>query len=71
MYKDDMLEGVTYIQYQHYNRLRRLQFNNVVIPRKVRMGFCSICASLKIMVKGGRSYEEIKNCKRKIMKVKH
>ena len=46
-YKDDMLlECVPYIQYQHFNRLWRLKFNNVVIPRKVWMGVCSICASL-------------------------
>ena len=63
-YKDDMLsQGVPYIQYRHFNRLWRLQFNNVVIPRKVRMGVCSICASLKSMAKGGKSDDEIKNYK--------
>ena len=33
----------------------------MVIPRKVRMGVCSICASLKSMAKGGKWEEEIKN----------
>ena len=63
-YKDDMLSGgEPYIQYRHFNRLWRIQFNNVVIPRKVRMGVCSICATLKSMAKGGRSDEQIKNYK--------
>ena len=63
-YKDDMSSDVEpYIQYRHFNRLWRLQFNNVVIPRKVRMGVCSICASLKSMAKGGKSDVEIKNYK--------
>ena len=58
-----LLEGVPYIQYRHFNRLWRLQFNNVVIPRKVRMGVCSICATLKSMAKCRRSDEQIKNYK--------
>ena len=61
---DDMLlDIVPYIQYRHFNRLRRLQFNNMVIPCKVRMGVCSICASLKSMAKSGITDEEIKNYK--------
>ena len=56
-----ILDSVPYIQYRHFNRLWRLQFNNVVIPRKVRMGVCSVCASLKGMAKSGRTNEEIKN----------
>ena len=63
-YKDDMsVDDAPYIQYSHFNRLWRLQFNNVVIPRKVRMGGCSICASLKSMAKGGKSDVEIRNYK--------
>ena len=59
-YKDDMLlECVPYIQYRHFNRLWRLKFNNVVIPRKVRMGVCSICASLKSLAKSGSTDEEV------------
>ena len=59
-YKDDMLlEIVPYVQYLHFNRLWRLQFNKVVIiPRNVRMGVCSVCASLKCMAKSGRNDEE-------------
>ena len=35
-YKDDMLsETVPYVQYRNFNRLWRLQFNNLVIPHKV------------------------------------
>ena len=56
-----LLEVVPYIQYRHFNRLWRIKFNNVVIPRKVRMGVCSICATLKSMAKGGISDEQIKN----------
>ena len=45
-YKDDMLlECLLDVQYQHFNQSWRLQFNNVVIPRKVRMIVCSICPS--------------------------
>ena len=59
-YKDDMLlESVPYIQYRHFNHLWRSKFNNVVIPRKVRMGVCSICVSLKSMAKSGTTNEEI------------
>ena len=48
VYKDDMLlESVPYIQYQHFNRLWRSKFNNVVILRKVQMVVCSICVSLR------------------------
>ena len=54
MYKDVMLfEGVPYIQHRYFNRLWILQFNHVIIPRKVWMGVCSICASLKTMQKVG------------------
>ena len=60
-YKDDMLlDDVHFIQYRHFNRLWRLQFNNVVIPRKVRMGVCSACTNLKSITKSGRTDVEIK-----------
>ena len=63
-YKDGMLlQGVPYVHYRHFNRLWRFQFNNVIIPRKVRMGVRSVCASSKSMAKGGKSYEEIINYK--------
>ena len=63
-YTNDMLlDSVPYIQYQHFNRLWRLQFNNVVILRKVRMSVYSVCASLKSMAKSGRTNVEIKNYK--------
>ena len=63
-YKDDMLlDIVPFIQYRHFNRLWRLHFNNVVIPRKVWMGVCSVCANLKSMTKSGSTDVEIKNYK--------
>ena len=58
-----LLDIVPFIQYRHINRLWRLQFNNVVIPRKVRMGVCSVCVNLKSMAKSGRTDVEIKNYK--------
>ena len=61
-YKNEMLlDIVPFIQYRHFNRLWRLKFNNVVIPRKVQMGVCFVCASLKSMAKSGRTNVEIKN----------
>ena len=64
VYKDDMLlDNVHFIQYRHFNRLWRLMFNNVVIPGKLRMGVCSVCANLKSMAKSGRTDVEIKNYK--------
>ena len=63
-YKDDMmLDGIPYVQYRHFTRLWRLQFDNVIIPRKVKMGVCSVCASLKSLTKGGKTDDEIKNYK--------
>ena len=63
-YKDDMLlQDVPYLNYRHFNRLWRLQFNNVIIPRKVRMGVCLVCVSLKSMAKGGKFADEIQNYK--------
>ena len=65
-----LIECVPYIQYRHFNRLWRLRFNNVVIPHKVQMGVCSVCASLKSMAKSGITDEEIKNYKN-ILKERH
>ena len=58
-----LLDTVPFIQYRHFNTLWRLQFNNVVTPRKVRMDVCSVCASLKSMAKSGSTNEELKNYK--------
>ena len=58
-----LLQDVPYLNYRHFNRLWRLQFNNVIIPRKVRMGVSSVCASLKSFAKGGKSDDEIQNYK--------
>ena len=40
-----------------------VQFKNVVIPCKVQMGVCSVCANLKSMAKSGRTDVEIKKYK--------
>jgi hypothetical protein len=45
------VEGVegngNFITYAYFTRIWKKQFNNVCIPKKSRMGICSICATLK------------------------
>jgi hypothetical protein len=45
------VEGVegnsNFITYANFTRIWKKQFNNVCIPKKSRMGICSICATLK------------------------
>ena len=36
-----------FIKYAYFIRLWKIEFNNVCIPKRSRMGVCSICASLK------------------------
>jgi hypothetical protein len=36
-----------FITYAYFTRIWKKQFNNVCIPKKSRMGICSICATLK------------------------
>jgi hypothetical protein len=44
-------EGVegndNFITYVYFRRIWKKQFNNVRIPKKSRMGICSICSTLK------------------------
>ena len=48
LYKEDMLESnEQFASYSHFSRLWKNFFNNVKIPKKVRMGVCSACANLK------------------------
>ena len=48
LYKDDMLDSCQqFTSYSHFTRLWKNFFNNVKIPRKIRMGVCSVCANLK------------------------
>ena len=48
LYKEDMLESnEKFASYSHFSRLWKNFFNNVKIPKKVRMGVCSVCANLK------------------------
>ena len=35
-----------FITHAYFTRIWKKQFNNVRIPKKSRMGICSICASL-------------------------
>ena len=58
-YKSVMLmSSDKYVTYSQFTRLWSSQFRNVVIPRKVRMGYCSICANLKSMTKGAKTTKE-------------
>ena len=36
-----------FIIYAYFTRLWKIEFNNVCIPKRSRMGVCSICDSLK------------------------
>ena len=48
LYKEDILESnEKFASYSHFSRLWKNFFNNVKIPKKVRMGVCSVCANLK------------------------
>ena len=68
-----------YVTYYQLTRLWTSQFSNVIIPWKVRMGYCSICANLKSMVKGvkivtikqQRRRMLINSCYKTIKKPKH
>ena len=59
VYRSDMVgsrnKSITYSQ---FTRLWRARFSNVIIPRKVRMGYCSICANLKSLAKGAKTSME-------------
>ena len=48
LYKEDILESnEKFASYSHFSRLWKNFFNNVKIPKKVRMGVCSVCENLK------------------------
>ena len=47
-----------YVTYSQLTRLWSTRFSNVVIPRKVRMGYCSICANLNSSTKGAETPKE-------------
>ena len=36
-----------FIRYAYFTRLWKIDFNNVCIPKRLRMGVCIICTSLK------------------------
>ena len=46
VYKSDMEKTEDKsVRYSQFTRLWNTEFDNVIIPRKVRMGVCSICAN--------------------------
>ena len=52
IYKDEMESASErHVHYIQFTRLWNTKFSNVVIPRKVRMGVCALCANLKSMIK--------------------
>ena len=58
-YRSDMSNcGEKYVTYSQFTRLWSSHFSNVIIPRKVRMGYCSICANLKSVCKGAKTVTE-------------
>ena len=66
IYKDEMDSQVErYVSYSQFTRLWKMKFDNVLIPRKVRMGVCAICANLKSMIKGAKSDDVKKDCYRR------
>ena len=61
IYREEMqCQGGRYIQYSQFTRLWNVRFDNVMIPRKVRMGVCLLCANLKSLIKGARSNDSQK-----------
>jgi hypothetical protein len=46
-YAKGIEENGNFITYAYFTRIWKKQFNNVCIPKKTRMGVCSICATLK------------------------
>ena len=58
-YRSEMSNcGEKYVTYSQFTRLWSSHFSNVIIPRKVRMGYCSICANLKSVCKGAKTVTE-------------
>ena len=60
-------KGERYIQYSQFTRLWKMMFENVVIPRKVRMGVCDVCANLKSMMKATFGDEAQKENYKKVL----
>jgi hypothetical protein len=46
-YDEDVEGKDNFITYAYFTRIWKKQFNNVCIPKKSRMGICSICATIK------------------------
>ena len=65
VYRTDMLGSSNKsITYSQFTRLWSSSFSNVIIPRKVRMGYCSICANLKSLAKGAKTSMEKERSKK-------
>ena len=55
-YKDELQsKGKRFIKYCQFTRLRKLKFDNVMIPRKVRMGVCALCTNVKSLIKATKN----------------
>ena len=68
IYRDELqCKGERYIKYCQFTRLWKLHFDNVMIPRKVRMGVCVVCANLKSMIKAARDDYAQKDSLKKIL----
>ena len=68
-YKSDLMtSSEKYITYNQFTRVWTTQFSNVIIRRKVHMGYYSICANLKSMAKGAKT--TIKKCYKNIVKLR-
>ena len=66
MYRDEMeSRSERYVRYSQFTRLWKIKFDNVLIPRKVRMGVCALCANLKSMIKGAKNDIAQKECYKK------
>jgi hypothetical protein len=46
-YAEGVEGNANFIIYAYFTRIWKKQFNNVCIPKKSRMGICSICATVK------------------------
>jgi hypothetical protein len=46
-YVEAIEENGKFVTYTYFTRAWKKYFNNVSIPKKMRMGFCNTCASLK------------------------
>ncbi len=69
IYKDEMeSQGEKYVRYSQFTRLWKMKFDNVMIPRKVRMGVCALCANVKSLIKATRNDDAQREKYKRILK---